>query len=353
MTSHGMRGENGANYTDKFPYMQVYRSRCNDQDIKSILIAQMNAQGEGSIPGGADYRWNFDATTSQQPPTPSSGQYLPTTPAPKPESSISSSLSPNSKFGISDRYLYFDTLSTLTSSLSQGEVTFSVPALNNNFPLENIIEMEIGSFYFPDIVSPNYYPSPFFYNRVTMIIKEVSAQQTIQGSDNFRFHFEFDVSPAGIAKLLTPVNAKYIFTKPINSLQQVTFQFRNPRYPIPLPIQSLVIPWVKPSAPASFNLVGSGAPTQASTTYAIQILNWVPNQPTSTATSTAIIERTGGNLGDVDPTNSFMTLQDAASSIGITDTVTGANVLFMANRFAFVIRFRLLINDITQYITPV
>jgi len=351
MTSHGMRGEYGKTYHDKIPEIRAYKSRCNDQDIKSILIAQMNSQGEGSIAGGADYKWNFNATTFNPEAAATSGKVMQ-----MPMGPVSSGIIPglsNLKFGISDKYLYFDSLNSTSSQLNQGEITFSIPAINNNFPLENIIEMEIGSFYFPDVPTGTENPSAYFYSRVTMLMKEISTVQTIQGNNNFRFHFEFDVTPAGISKLLTPVNRKYIFTKPVNSIQQLTFQFRNPFYPINIPASTAILPIIATSAPAAFTLTGTTAPTQPSTQYAIQILTWIPNSPTNPGTTTTLIERTGGKMGQVDAGNTTLTLDDAGTSFVAPETTTSANVLFMQNRFAFVVRFRVLVDEITQYITPV
>jgi hypothetical protein len=133
--------------------------------------------------------------------------------------------------GIQDIYIYFDSqYKDGSSSPSNGLYVFSVPELNNaTQPIERIIEMEIESFYIPDILTPATFPAYFFYKRVNVEIQEINTQ-AIYAPEKQRFHWEFDVQPAGISNLLVPLReSKLIFGIPIRELSQATFHFTAPQ----------------------------------------------------------------------------------------------------------------------------
>lgn len=136
-------------------------------------------------------------------------------------------------FGIYDTYLYFDSFfKDGTSNFVNGELRYSVVALNYNNPIDNIIQMEIGEFFIPDIVLPNNQPEFFFYKRVGLLINEMTTM-SIFGNNNFRFHFEFNVQSAGISVKLTPINNIFSFSRPVRDFTEVTFKFTAPLKSVP------------------------------------------------------------------------------------------------------------------------
>lgn len=138
-----------------------------------------------------------------------------------------------SEYGIFDTYLYFDSNTRdATSNIGNGEIKFSVVDLNYNKPIDNIIEMEIGRFFIPDIVLPPQQPEFFFFKRVGMVIDEMTTM-AIFANNNFRFHFEFIVQEAGISKELVPIQNTFTFSRPVRDFSQVTFKFTAPYKPIP------------------------------------------------------------------------------------------------------------------------
>jgi len=144
-----------------------------------------------------------------------------------------------SNIGLKDTYVYFDSATADEVDLQKGKLKFLIAKRNNNVPIENVIEMEINEFYFPRIAKPLTQPEYYFYRRVTMAIEEVKTTQTRQGTNNFRFHFEFDVLDAGIVVKLKAIDNKHKITKAIKDLTEMTFEFKAPTKEIELPREVL------------------------------------------------------------------------------------------------------------------
>src|SRR6185369_3607106 len=130
---------------------------------------------------------------------------------------------------IEDTYIYFDSTAKRSTldDLARGRIAWNLPELNQNFPIENIIEMEIGSFYIPNITTPLAFPQYFFYSRLNILAEELQAQ-SIRAQNSIRFHWEMDLQPAGISYSATPVNEKFIFQRPFRDVSIITFRFGAP-----------------------------------------------------------------------------------------------------------------------------
>jgi len=152
-----------------------------------------------------------------------------------------------------DTTLYFDScFRNNASQLSLGALSFSIFNLNNNQPIDNIVEMQIGNFYIPHIDTNALAPDYYFYKRVNIEVRELNSQ-AIRAANNGKFHFEMDVQSAGIADYLTPAtnNGKFTFSNPLkNNLDQMTFVFMKPTSPIMFPQDQFMFNAVPGSAPA-------------------------------------------------------------------------------------------------------
>lgn len=140
-----------------------------------------------------------------------------------------------SEYGFEDTYLYFDSdaKESTAEDLANGILRYSIVKLNQNNPLKNIIEMQLGNFYIPEITTGANFPLYFFYKRVNILIEEMKTR-SIRAQDDVLFHFEMDVQPSGIANLLTPAanEGKFIFRQPFRDITSITFRFRAPIKPV-------------------------------------------------------------------------------------------------------------------------
>jgi len=170
-----------------------------------------------------------------------------------------------SNWGISDTYLFCDSQFAESSSVrDQGRLVFSVVGLNNGKPIDTIIEMEIGSFYIPNVDNfPPTMPIPyrFFYKRVTLRIDEM-VTQSVFGANQIRHHWELEQEGSGIANLLTPVNKKFVFTRPFRDVSQLSFQFATPAGNLPLPRDVFITVPLRNTNPGRFLLTNNFTPSQ-------------------------------------------------------------------------------------------
>jgi hypothetical protein len=200
---------------------------CEDSDIHSTLATYITTDGGGS--SGADYynnRFDSEKDNLRNASIQSDGQtwqigYRPPPPIPVSFDSKSSS--------IQDVYIYFDSAAKdQSSNPTVGQYIWSVSTINNaNQPIQRIIEMEISEFFVPDILTLPTKPAYFFFGRMNLQLFEATTQ-AIYGPDRTKFHWEFDVQPAGISKRLIPLRRKFIFGQPLRELSQATFNFTSP-----------------------------------------------------------------------------------------------------------------------------
>lgn len=251
---------------------------------------------------------------------------------------------------IRDNYLYFDSTAKISSisDLAAGKMSWSIPLLNQNQPLENIIEMEIGSFYIPDIPTAATFPQYFFYERITVLLEEVQAQ-SVRAQNSIRFHWELDLQPAGISRAATPVNPKFIFQIPFRDLSIATFSFRAP---------------IKNT---QFQPDIMGFVSQAGTSPA-RITTNIPHQLAIASINTIYVSNFLSSISIVDQTindpDGFLvtvinatTLEFPALAVAGFDFaavgVVQGDLVIGFRRIAFQVRFRTLTDTKTNGITPV
>lgn len=124
----------------------------------------------------------------------------------------------NPQYDINDKFTY--------------NVTVNSPAnvagnISINYPLSNIIEMEIlGDIKIP--ISENIYEqyAQQTFNEAVMEIPELTAQSFTEYG-NKKFHFTFNISQMENKYILSPKISKFIFTKPIKT-DSLTLNFRFP-----------------------------------------------------------------------------------------------------------------------------
>jgi len=251
---------------------------------------------------------------------------------------------------IKDTYIYFDSVAKISSvsDMAVGRIQWSIPAINQNQPLENIIEMEIGNFYIPDIPTAATFPQYFFYNRLTVLLNEMGSQ-SIRAQESTRFHWEADLQPAGISQWATPVNKKFIFQAPFRDVSIATFIFRAPLKAVAFRPDTLTFVSQAGTSPAR---ITTSPPHQ----LAVASLNTV--YISNFASGVSSVDQT---INDVD--GFTVTVIDATTlefppigTAGFDFTAVGAvngDLVIGFRRVAFQVRFRTLTDVKTNGITPV
>ncbi len=251
---------------------------------------------------------------------------------------------------IKDTYIYFDSTakkSTL-ADLANGKISWNLIELNQNTPVENIIEMEIGSFYIPIIPTALTFPQYFFYDRLTLLIEEPQAQ-SIRAQNATRFHWELDLQNAGISMSATPVNKKFIFQRPFRDISTATFVFRAPLKSVTF--QPDIIPFVSVagSAPAR---ITTNPPHQLPVASLVSVFISGFSSGSSVVDN-AINSPDGFTVTVIDAvTLEFPPLAVAGFDFTAIGVVPG-NVTIGFRRIAFHVRFRSLTDEKTNGITPV
>jgi hypothetical protein len=166
------------------------------------------------------------------------------------------------KFGVSDRYFFIDTLNQRFSEVTtDGKIVFYINRIANLEPIENIIEMEVSPFLIERKTTINgvnvghnqnqpaptdqvieYVTEDLISEQISILFEEMSAQAT-NASNDVKFHFLLDATtdkkmPMMRYHLDSQQSKKFIFTKPVQSVTQLTMVFRNPtvKYTISNPI---------------------------------------------------------------------------------------------------------------------
>lgn len=192
--------------------------------------------------------------------------------------------------GIIDTYIYCDSIfKDPGSDLQNGKLVFDIAALNNNQPVDNVIEMEISTFFIP--VVDNFpldlpIPQTFFYRRNTLLIQELSTQAYFGPNQN-RFHWEVDITPQGIAYQVAPVKPKFIFGRPVRDITKITLIVKTPVNPLALPTD------VYPSVAVVGTGTSASNPLQFQTGFPVAIPNGLNNSDFIAPPATAL---TGANV---------------------------------------------------------
>jgi hypothetical protein len=145
---------------------------------------------------------------------------------------------------IKDATFYFDSLyQDLSAVTGVGQLAFSIVNLNGLNPIQNVIALKIGSFYFPNLGTVGL-TDFFYYRRVYLKIENIVKQSSVQAANTESYHFEFDVQNINsTAVLLTPINELFYFQAPITALSSIIFTFYTPLNfkHIPIPSAQIVV----------------------------------------------------------------------------------------------------------------
>ncbi len=195
--------------------------------------------------------------------------------------------------GFRDWEMLFDSVFTkIPSNLINGQIIFNISDVNNGQGLGSVVEMNLGSFFFPIPIQSAASPNFYFYRRVYLQIAELPTTQSSRAPNGNRYQFEFNVDNLNsVAVLLTPIKDSFFLQLPITSLNQVTFNFSVGPYftPIPLPLSNVQIYGIPGTTPATFTLLNNvntniigpvGVPTAPG--VAVFVTGFAPNVPITT-----------------------------------------------------------------------
>jgi hypothetical protein len=134
------------------------------------------------------------------------------------------------KISFDDFYLTLDTRAATSINNLNGQFQFDLgPYMQQTntllYELDNIVEITITEpFYIPKLVTNE----TFIFNRVLLIIKEVTSSTGSSATAAPPFHFSFVVSDAGLGRFeLTPIRDTFYIRRPIR-LAVMTLQFSTP-----------------------------------------------------------------------------------------------------------------------------
>lgn len=180
-------------------------------------------------------------------------------------------------------YIMFTSLDKSgTSEPSNGKISFSIPQLNLNNTVSNIVKFRIHPFRFPHVSGPSTQPDLYFYRRIYIQVSPLSAN-SVRGPSNAQHHFEFDIAQltARTADLrcvgAEGERGEFVFATPTSELSEITFQFMvmNPTspsrlVPIPLPQERLTVRTVPNTNPAQFTVLGGDTTVPISAVIGVQ-----------------------------------------------------------------------------------
>ena len=330
-------------------------------DVHELLRQEINQQGD-EIP----YRLHKSGTTASQknPNQPQRTQQRnPQSQAPDAQQLARSPAPPKkADYGISDSYVYLDSTNKVEGSdPSTGLYIFDILGLNNGFPIENIIEAEVSSFYVPLINTDiTFQPEFFAFRRIFLDMETIGGQQYVNsGSIDRKFHFEFEVENAGSAFKLEPETKKFVFTQPVRDLTQLRLRFRVPlgkkvtfnqdvfavNSVNPAPGPPPADRWVKTQEKHGL-VIGSQ--------YAVVFRDF--NSSSSLLNET--INNLNGHLVQaIDENTVELTSTPNANLIASTPTPAGtipsATMYVIPHRIAMTIRFRTIKDKLTNFVQPV
>jgi hypothetical protein len=273
----------------------------------------------------------------------------------------------NDTVGIEDTYLYFDSGARDSSSLvSVGELKYSINNLNFQQPVDNCIEIQIGSFYFPMVNNPAGSPLFYFFRRVYMQITTLPSTQGVLGPNTSQYHFEFDVSTVtSIATLLNPVKETLYFRQPIITQTDIIFKFFVPNgygslTPISLPKDRIFATAIAGSNPGRFVIIGGDtivnmeqpAPVVFPVAPVVPIAIFIRNFNSADNTLNNAVNVTTGLFVTNFPTNDT-TFEVATLNFTTLAVNTPCAIWIGKNRIAFQLRFTTLRNSKTNFLEPI
>jgi hypothetical protein len=269
-------------------------------------------------------------------------------------------LSKNQQYdnGLEDYYMYFDSYyKNKNLNISQGALSFSISLINNNKPIENIIQMQIERIYIPTPVVQAGSAELLYFRQVFLQITTLPTTQGVLTSNSSVYHFEFDVGDTNsLATLLTPVNNIINFTRPLTSLDTLSLKFLIPPLfkPLPLPEDNLFVQLVLPgSNPAVFQVLGN------TTSHIGQIGVLAPNNQVNVylyniVTDNATFNNSASSTYGVKITNILTSTTFEVASLDstlVTSSTNNIDMLIGKNRIAFAARFTTITSNRTNYLS--
>ena len=264
--------------------------------------------------------------------------------------------------GISDVYFEFDSFNKLDSSNPEkGLLIFDLRAVNEDNPVDSIIEMQIYPFFMPVIkTDTTYQPNFYYYRRLTIGIQNIAGVQFVKKKFNEkRWHFELEVLNAGSVFEVKPTvgDGKYIFTKPVRDLNIAEFRFLAPEKQATLPIDCFDVAAVNP---ADFGLGGDRrfeTSEPHGLTIGVQTTVFFKNFNSTNSVLNEIINSELGHLVDVvSSTKVQLTTTPSANLLGTAVDVNGnpatARMCIGDRRIRFNVRFRRITPSLTNWISP-
>jgi hypothetical protein len=238
--------------------------RCDAIDIHETMKREMLKQG-----GTQDTSFRFGLNA----------------PASLDSGSTSQAYGPNPAVGFEDTEVYLDSVRKSTEDLANGLVSFDITPLNNNIPLSNIIQVNIGEVYFPRVHNPraqldpvNYAslalvpnsPDFFYYRRLHIQIVNFPFAQAAKAINN-AYHWEMQVDELNSnAVKLTPIKPSFFLPRPITTLSEIQLRFLVPQaltgivLPVKLTPDVVTISPVTPGTnPIRFRIVDNDFGAQA------------------------------------------------------------------------------------------
>lgn len=134
------------------------------------------------------------------------------------------------------------TVSKFTIPLTPLDIFDPTPVVAAN-PSLSILDLTSNSTLSSDDISNiNSRRQQYAYQRITMYMRDISAQSFIDNEDKHH-HFEFDPTAIGHSSsgihgnklLLTPIDDNYVFTDPINHVHGMIVNFFNPDHELKMP----------------------------------------------------------------------------------------------------------------------
>lgn len=330
--------------------------RSNTIDTHEILKREILRS-----PDESDYKFGvaIDLQNNTQTETNNTSQVTNTT-----NTTVSNSQPAASTVGFTNTEFYFDSISKDgTSDINGGEIKFQINTLNNGNPIQNIVQLKVGSFYFPSVQNPASSPQFYFFRRVYAQITNLPSTQSVLAGNNKSYHFEFEVENVNsIAVKLVPIRDTFVLQRPLNSLDSITLRFMVPLNfsRIPIPQDSLVVTTVNGSNPAQFTIVG---------TYTTAILGDVgtPVAPgiavslSGISTPDVTINNILSNSAGIYVTRIVDSTTFEINGVDFSDPTNfppagptyDANLYIFKNRIAIPMRFTSVSPQITNYISTV
>jgi hypothetical protein len=253
--------------------------------------------------------------------------------------------------GVFDRFFFLDSSARDPSSdIVNGKLAYSVQTLNQSKPLSNIIEMEVGQFYFPDIVVGANYPTYFFFKRLYIRIEEMAAQAVFAQNNN-RYHFELGIQPAGISNSTVDIGFnKFIFGKAFQDLSVATLYLTtSPNFKaVNFAQDTFTFTSVAGSNPATIT-----CSLPHGITIASQASVYISGFSSNVSNVDSVINAGTGHL----LTATTTTQLQFAPAVLVFDVpfvpATSGTLVIGVRRIAFTIRFRTLSSETTNQIVPV